>query len=60
MSKCIIVWRNPTNGRIGFISEDDDSGELAVFLDEDAAKTCAREHPLLSHVSYQIVELELA
>ena len=60
MSKCIIVWRNPTNGRIGFISEDDRPDELYVFLDENDAEKCARDHPLLSHVSYQIIELEIA
>ncbi len=33
--ECVILYRNTSNGQVGYISEDED--QIAVFLDFDAA-----------------------
>ncbi len=55
---CVILYRNLENGKIGFIT--DDSGELAVFPDFDAAVTAVESEtiPILQLYPYQIVILD--
>lgn len=55
--KTVILWKNTQNGRIGFISGEDD--EIAVFESEEHAEELAREHMLLQAFPYQIVEVEM-
>ena len=57
MNECVILWRNPQTGRVGFIS-DDSGSEIAVFPTRDHAIELAREHTILRAFLYQIVELE--
>ncbi len=58
MTDCIIVFRNPRNGAIGIIREDDDSDDPFVLPDRDAAIAFAQSHPLLRAWPFQILELD--
>lgn len=53
---CVILFRNPSNGRVGFISDED--GEPTVFFNFERAVDCADSHPLLQAWPYQIVECD--
>lgn len=55
MSKeCVILFRNPSNGRVSFIGK---SWEPTVFKNTDDASALARTHSVLQRWPFQIVEL---
>ena len=62
MMECVILFRNPNNDAVGFISrsgeEDNYPNEIEVFESRDEAIELALSHPLLKHWPYQIVELD--
>ena len=59
MTQCVILFRNPGNGAIGFIGGGGYDGEdIEVFPNLDAAISVALEHPLLKAWPYQIVECD--
>lgn len=57
MTKSVVLLRNPTNGRILFLSEDDPD-EMRVFISAPDAEAEAYRHPLCQAWPYQIVELD--
>lgn len=54
--ECIILFRNPSNRSVGFISKE--NGELEVFKDRQEAIDLGCTHFLLKSFPFQIVELE--
>jgi hypothetical protein len=57
MTECVILFRNPSNGKVGFIQTDALEGEILVLDEEDAIKL-AQDHALLKHWAHQIVKLD--
>lgn len=62
--ECVILFRNPWNGVIGYISDVDPFGEsiddqIAVFRNYDEASEFASTHALLKIAVHQIIELEI-
>ena len=57
MDHCIL-FRNTSNGRIGFVSEGDDSDVIAVYPDLDAAVEASENVPILRAYPFQIVCLD--
>lgn len=55
---CVVLFRNPSNGAVGFICKEDGSDSLLVFPNEDAAVAMALEHYMLRVWPYQIVVLD--
>ena len=56
MAQCVILFRNTSNNRIGFVS-DGEGEEIATFPDFDAALTATQNVPILRAYPWQIVEL---
>lgn len=54
--ECVILWRNTSNGRVGFLS--DENGEISVFENWDEAVDVAADHPICVAFPFQIVELD--
>ena len=57
MTECVILFRNSTNNKIGFVTEDD-CESIAVFLDRDAAIKAAFNVLVLQAYAWQLVELD--
>jgi hypothetical protein len=57
MSIFVILFRNTSNQRVGFVSFDD-RGELAVFASREEAETAAHDVPICQGYPYQIVEAD--
>ena len=55
--ECIIIFRNPWNKRVGFIT-DGDGEDPMVYADEDHAQRDVPNIPILRAASYQIVPLD--
>ena len=58
MSACVILFRNTTNNRVGFVS-DGEGDEIATFPDFDAALAATQDVLILLVYPWQIVELEV-
>ncbi len=56
--ECVILFRNPSNGSVGFISKTTKPDEIEVFPHIDDAVELAQEHFLLRAWPFQIVELD--
>lgn len=57
--ECVILWRNTGNGMVGYLSRSDEqTDEIAVFNDFEAALRIAHQHPLCKAFPYQIVVLD--
>jgi hypothetical protein len=54
--ECVILFRNPYNNSVGFVSKED--GEIEVFPHVDAAMEAVETVPILRAAVYQIVELD--
>ena len=52
----IILYRNPSNGRVGAMMEDDDN--IMIYPNRDAAIEVSLTHPLCQAWDHQIVELD--
>lgn len=57
MSECVILFRNTSNKRVGFVTEDD-CESIAVFADRDKAIQAAFNVPILQAYPWQLVELD--
>lgn len=57
VSECIIIFRNTSNQRIGYVTFDE-RGDLAVFKDRDEAEKASRKVPICQAYPFQIVELD--
>ena len=56
--ECIILYRNPSSGKVGALTELDEADDVAVFPDRDAAIALADRHFICRSWPYQIVELD--
>jgi hypothetical protein len=56
-SECVIIFRNPHNRVIGYVS-DGDGDKIAVYRDHDKAVRDVENIPILRVARYQIVELD--
>lgn len=56
MLQCVILYRNPANDLVGFISNE--IGEIATFPNRDDAIKLIEKHPLAHAFATQIVELD--
>jgi hypothetical protein len=56
MLECVILFRNPTTEKVGFIH--DGNGEIKVFDNRDDAIASVDAIPILQVALYQIVELD--
>lgn len=59
MVQYVILFRNPSNGRVGYIGEEGDPEEIATFNSLPEAEEFAKGHTLLEAWPYQIVELDI-
>jgi len=57
MSECVILFRNTSNQRVGFVTEND-CENIAVFSDRDEAIKAAFNVPILQVYPWQLVELD--
>lgn len=57
MSECVILFRNTSNQRVGFVTEDD-CESIAVFPDREKAIQAAFNVPILQAYPWQLVELD--
>lgn len=55
--ECVILYRNPWNKKVGFVS-DGDSDEIQVYANNEAAERDAPNIPILRAAPYQIVSLD--
>lgn len=55
--ECVILFRNTSNGAVGYIS-DGESDKIAVYHDEESAIRDLPNIPILKAYPYQIVPLE--
>jgi hypothetical protein len=59
MTECVILFRNPTNDRVGFVANGEDDDGIAVFEGPHEADEVAQTVPVIkAGWAYQIVELE--
>jgi hypothetical protein len=61
MTECVILFRNPHNGAVGFVSKGDtdvDPEEIMTYPHRDAAIAEIDNVPILKVAPFQIVELE--
>ena len=56
-TECVIIFRNPSNSRVGYVREGD-SDEIAVYRDYEAALRDVPNIPILRAFPYQVVELD--
>jgi hypothetical protein len=57
-NECVILYRNPSNGKVGFIGGDDEDHVVAIFGSRDAAIRIADRMPICRAFPWQIVELD--
>ena len=55
--ECVILFRNPRTGAVGYIRPENEYGSMA-FPDREAAIKVSMEHPLLQKWPHQVVELD--
>ena len=55
---CVILFRNTSNGRVGFVGQESDPDKMEVFPNEDEAIKAADDVPILRAHPYQIVQLD--
>jgi len=55
--ECIILYRNPSSGKVGALVKGSDDN-IAVFPDRGAAIACAENNTICRSWPYQIVELD--
>lgn len=59
MSDYVILFRNGKNGKVGFVSAEDDEDSLAVFVEYDEAVRAADKVPVCRIYPWQVVELDI-
>lgn len=55
----VIIFKNTLNGKVGFVSEDDNGNNVAVFSSYEKAFDAVDNVPICRAYPYQIVELEI-
>ena len=58
MTDFVILFRNPSNSKVGFIHDGSEFESVSMFASREEAEELAREHSLLRAWPYQIVEVE--
>ena len=56
--ECVILFRNPHNGAVGYIKPDEDKIGSLSFPNFEAALKVVEEHETIRAWPYQIVELD--